>query len=454
MIDMTNGQESTRRLADLLRDPRETLEVELKGWLDVGNDVKHKATLAKELIALANHGGGYVVFGFSETDNGVVPTEPRPANLSIYISDTVNSVVSRFAEPPFHCDVYVVTSPETGLDYPIVAVPGGHEVPIRSKRSGPNEQIIQADRYYIRRPGPCSEPPQNGQEWDTFIRRCLANAREDLVDRFRAIMTGAAETTISETDLDRLNRWFGDSVTRWEELAEPLPKENGARFLHGHYAIGYQILGDFDPLGGANLLEALRRGCVRHTGWPPFWVPTREGIAPYMNDGNVECWLGRESEGREPADSDYWRVSPEAQFFLMRGYEEDTTRHKGIEAGTVFDITLPVWRIGEILLHAASMVKQFGAERARVVFIAEWTGLENRSLASFASPMRLMFRGRYTSKQDKYRISMDIQAGKIEDALPELVERVTQPLYELFDFFTPPATLFAEELAKMREHRF
>ena len=161
---MSNGQDLTRRLADLLRDPRETLDVELKEWLNIVSDSGHKATLAKALIALANHGGGYVIFGFDETDEGVMPAEPRPANLAAYTPDTVNSTVSRYAEPSFHCDVRVVPSPETGLDHPIVSVPGGHQVPIRSKRSGPDRRIIQENRYYIRRPGPCSEPPRSGAE--------------------------------------------------------------------------------------------------------------------------------------------------------------------------------------------------------------------------------------------------------------------------------------------------
>ncbi len=95
---MPNGPDYARRLADLLRDPRETLDVELKGWLEIDGNAEHKATLAKALIALANHGGGYVVFGFAETGEGVMPAEPRPANLSAYTPDTVNSVVSRFAD--------------------------------------------------------------------------------------------------------------------------------------------------------------------------------------------------------------------------------------------------------------------------------------------------------------------------------------------------------------------
>jgi hypothetical protein len=85
----------TQRLAELLIEPRETLEVEAKRWIDIVNDGDHKALLAKAIIALANHGGGVVTIGFEKSANGLVPAQGRPPNLAGYTSDTVNAVVSR-----------------------------------------------------------------------------------------------------------------------------------------------------------------------------------------------------------------------------------------------------------------------------------------------------------------------------------------------------------------------
>src|ERR1700722_13929213 len=55
--------DTARRLADLLVDPHETLDFEIKGWLDVSAS-EHQAKLAKGIIAMANHGGGYILIGF------------------------------------------------------------------------------------------------------------------------------------------------------------------------------------------------------------------------------------------------------------------------------------------------------------------------------------------------------------------------------------------------------
>lgn len=444
----------SRRLADLLQDPRETPDVELKGWLDIVGDNDHKATLAKAIVALGNHGGGAIIIGLEETDDGVVPAAGRPENLAGYTPDTVNAVVNRYVEPPYHCDVQVVTSPQDGQEYPIITVPGGHTFPIRSRRAGPDGQAMQANTYYIRRPGPQSEPPQSGQEWDNLIRQCVTNARDDLLNRFRLLMAGEAAAPEQETELERVNRWFTASLQRWEELAGGLPADHPARLPHGRYAIAYQLLSeDLEPRRGRELLEALRAGVVRHTGWPPFWVPTREGIAPYLQDGHVECWLGRDGEDRDPGHVDFWRASPDGQLFLLRGYQEDGADNTRTGPGEVFDLTLPTWRLGEVLLHAASMARQFEAPDARIITVVEWTGLEGRTLVAWANSNRHLHDG-HRSHQEAYRANLSVQADQISDALPELVDRMVRPLYELFDFFQLPAALTTQELARMRVNRF
>ena len=154
-----------RRLADLLVEPREDLDVEVKGWLDLAGSGEHKATLAKALLALANHGGGYVLLGLTETDSSIVPATGRPATLNNYSQDQVNGIVQSYAEPPFHCAVHHLAGPDGGV-HPIVVVPGGHRVPVRAKRSGPNGEIVQVHAIYIRRPGAKSEVPQSAREWD------------------------------------------------------------------------------------------------------------------------------------------------------------------------------------------------------------------------------------------------------------------------------------------------
>lgn len=449
---MPNEDSFNRRIADVLREPRETLDVEIKGWLDIIHDNAHRATLAKAIVALANHGGGLVLIGLTETVDGIVADAHRPANLAGYSVDHVNAVVNRYIEPPFHCDVKLGKRPTDDLEYPIVVVPGGHQFPVRASRSGPNNEGIRENVYYIRRLGPQSEGPQSGQEWDQLIRRCITNARDDLLDRFRVLMAGGAPAVVApEGVTDRVWHWCEASEARWQDIADTFPEGASARLSHGHYAVGYQLIhDDLRPVASPALLDRLQAGVVRYTGWPPFWVPHVQDLAPYPYEGTIECTMARGGQS-DPGHADFWRANPEGQFFLLRGFQEDA-RGEGQEPGATLELTTPVWRMGEILLHAASMARQFEAPDAKVVFCVRWSGLAGRTLVSHANRHWADLEN-FSARQNVFQNQTIVQADQVADSLPEIVAPLLQPFYALFNFFDPPVAFVANELARMRDRR-
>jgi hypothetical protein len=52
-------------LQDLAESPPEVLHVELKDWMYLNEGIS-RAKIARHLAALANHGGGYLLFGFRD----------------------------------------------------------------------------------------------------------------------------------------------------------------------------------------------------------------------------------------------------------------------------------------------------------------------------------------------------------------------------------------------------
>lgn len=112
---------SRERLQDLLVDPREDLDFELKNWLDLRNSNDDKATFAKAVLALANHGGGFIALGLTERDAGVEEAGERPATLDGYSQDIVNGIVQNYSDPPFHCAVHLVENPAAGQTVVIIA---------------------------------------------------------------------------------------------------------------------------------------------------------------------------------------------------------------------------------------------------------------------------------------------------------------------------------------------
>ena len=443
-------------LDDLVAEPREALDIEVKEWLDFA-DNDHKAALAKEIIALANHGGGYLVAGFAEQPDGsFVPATPYPATLEAWSQDAVQSIVARYLDPLVQCRVMHRTRPGSSNRYPIIVVPGGHRVPIRARAGSPDGKRLIAQRIYIRRAGPNSEEPRTAEEWDRLLERCLQNRQAELLDAMRSIMAGIlpGAGTPTPSRLDQLCTFENQAVARWSKLTAALTPTAPPRLLHGFYDAGFAIDGAFETPSLATLRTIIQHEVRNHSGWPPFLTLSRAPYTPKPIDGAVEVWIGPDSDGSydKPAHHDFWRVSPDGLLFTRRGYQEDgSLREK--KPGTTFDITTPTRRLGEAILEASYIARAIGGSEANLICHGHWTGLSGRSLVSFGNPNRILFEGR-AAAQDEYEAVETVPVAALPDALPELVFAMLSPLYFLFDFFELPKRLVEEELITLRSHRF
>ena len=447
---------STDRLAELLKDPRESLEFEVKNWLDLQHSNEHKAVFAKAVLALSNHGGGFIALGLRETAEGIVEAEDRPAKLDGYSQEIVNGIVQNYCDPHFHCAVHLVHNPENAI-FPIVVIPGGHRTPIRARRAGPNGQTVTSNAIYVRRPGPSSEIPQSAHEWDNLLGRCFQNRRDEMFDQIRSLIAGAVPQINQPVEQTRLDEWIGDNCARWQSLVERLPENVGPRLTHGHYCFAYEITGDRRHIELGRMDEVLRRIEVRYTPRPSFSYFAHQGIVPYPYDGAVECWLDPQHiivEELEPECSDFWRIHPDGLAFQLTGFVEDgadATRpgRPRIEPGTVFDISIPIWKVGEALLHASSLANALFEGPTTIQFVAIFEGLEGRSLRDISRPI---LPGDYTARQNSIVLKTHFDTRAIKPNLPEIVHPLLLPLYTLFNFFGLPMEFVVKELREMARY--
>jgi transcriptional regulator with XRE-family HTH domain len=455
-MEASQERDEELRLRDLLDYPREDLDREIKDWLDMDDGVV-RADLAIELLALANHGGGYLVFGFSEADDGYSGSGQCPFDLARYSQDSLNGVVARYAEPTFHLRVEHLNSTLSN-PHVVVVVPGGHPVPIRSKRDGPQGSRMSQNVIYVRRPGPQSAPPQTAQDWEGLFERCFRARRTELVAALRELSTvlGAENPEevlglagVAPREADALTAWVKAGEDRLAALmAEHLADEEPSRYENGSWIVAYEVVPkQHPPLALQDFIEILREVAGSETGWPPWWVPTREGITPYPYEGLVECWLV-ETHFADAAHSDFWRADPAGRMFLLRGYQEDST--ESAEPGTQISLTLPTWRIGECLLHAERFARRLGEDDSSIHVLVRWRGLQGRLLTTLGTPDRFLS-DNYRCHQDVVESTGTFAVETLADALPEAVRALVGPLYAAFNFFNPPGDFYAEELTKMRE---
>jgi hypothetical protein len=345
-----NEMPSTSELIALLDEPNETLTVEHKSWLDLG-DTHDRAVLAKAAIAMANSGGGIIVLGMRHQDGkGPLESVPRPAEIDPYTQDDVNQSINRFADPEFHCELSSAIHPVTKVEHAFVSVPGNVTVPVMSRRDC--NGVIAARRCYIRKPGPRSEEPLDAQEWHDLLDRCVRAGREEMLNAIRLALVGGAGSAPQPAAGEALPAFTAKAHERWHHLVQNLPHGDPAQFPNGHYTLEFEILSSRGLASLSELRRAMQEAStVKHTGWGPFAISTRDVFQPAIVDGAIEVWFGKPVErmlGRDPAHVDYWRADATGKLVLLRGYDEDG--QPGVTPGKAFDITLPVWRVGEALL--------------------------------------------------------------------------------------------------------
>lgn len=253
-------------------------------------------------------------------------------------------------------------------------------------------------------------------------------------------------------------RFLRESFERWQGLVKGLPEDSPARFPDGFYRVDYQLTGELKKVGLREFEEMLRKAVIRHTGWPVFMTMTRDEAQPRQVDGAIETWFApsaiieRAFDG--PAHCDYWRGVPTGRMFLIRGYQED--EQETFPAGTVFDTTLPIWRMGEVLLHAQSLARlmakgELGAMSVKLRIL--YTGLRGRQLKSWANPLSGMLLEGRPARSDEVLLETEVPVADMKDELATRLLPLVSRLFERFDAESVSHDFVQNEVSKLLKSR-
>lgn len=250
-----------------------------------------------------------------------------------------------------------------------------------------------------------------------------------------------------------------DAFKRWRELTAPLPENSPGRFPDGWYRIDYALEGDLKKVEPYQFRDMLEKSVIRHTGWPLFLFLTRPEYAPYEIDGVIECWLKPEDAGAnrplgDAAHCDFWRAAPAGRAFIIRGYQEDG--QDTFAPRTVFDTTLPTWRLGEALLHAQALAGSLAEDptKVKVRLRALYTGLSGRVLRSWANPMADLFMEGGGARSDEAMLETVVPVPEIETSLAKYLHPLIASLFERFGVTGLTRERVEQELSKMRGNQF
>jgi hypothetical protein len=141
--------------------------------------------------------------------------------------------------------------------------------------------------------------------------------------------------------------------------------------------------------------------------------------------------------------------------FLVRGYQEDSLEEEAVPPGTMIDPTLPVWRIGEGLLHAsrmAALLRRGKTGEINIKFRALYRGLTGRSLRSLRRAM--LWEDSLAAKSDEAVLETEVTTSQIEADLAGAVYPLAASLFERFGVPSLPPAFVEAQIAHFKKGTF
>lgn len=448
-----------KQLDGLVMNPSESLNVEVKRWLDP-SDPKDQAKIVIGCIALRNRNGGFFVIGFDDTtmqpDSAGAPQNPR----TTFHIDIIQGLISRYTDEKF--EVAVGFSNRGGVEFPVIFVPEGVRVPVATSKplNGPDgKEWVKAHTVYFRTLNSnhtASSSPALAKDWKDIVEICFENREAD-IGRFLRRHLGSIDlkSLLGMYAGTESNDALDDGVAQLTRRAIALLAEGRDRFAlaveNGNFnevdkariqglasGLTWEVAVVVPPRSVSRSLDKqylsdLLISNPRYTGWP-VWLDARVSAdvqhRPKMYSDAFEALI--ETKDMPWVHLDFWRLGVE-RFYLRRALQDDL--NPNVTKGTVIDPILVIIRVAEAIAVALKMAwavnDEMGTED-QLAFAFKWTNLKGRRLNAWANPMYDVL-GSPVCNEEEVITQVQVPVVTPANALAPFVKQATEELFRLFD---------------------
>jgi hypothetical protein len=445
------------RIDELLAHPSESLNVEIKRWIDPAAP-EGIAKIVKAVQAIRNRNGGFLILGFDDKtlqpDRTNAPVDPR----ATFHVDTVQGLVSRIASERF--EVGVGFASRDGNDYPVIVIPEGVTAPVSAQRDLQDAGgvfLIREGDVYFRTLGASGIPSTSRArpgDWRELVGICFDNREADFgrflrrqlsaqaIDGLAVALAGIRSDAVLPSSLrNRAEAARREGEKRFFEAIEArgLTEEERALINVAAWQISLVLEpSKADAVADREFLNRFAGANPQYIGWP-VWLDSRfftdSSARPQMI---AKAWQALIVSPKSWSPHlDFMRLDPRGQFYLWRALQDDLVPSR-VQPGRAFDPILALLRVAEALAVGISVAHALGWEdTARLGFVFKWSKLTGRTLESWANPMVMILPG-FVAHDDEVETFVDVPAGTPLSALAPYVEEATRELFLVFDGHSLP----------------
>ena len=242
----------------------------------------------------------------------------------------------------------------------------------------------------------------------------ISKFKEELEKRIKrrlATLASYMPSSISPWDKEWISKHQGSAFSGLKKYA-------GFRFMEIRMTLPDSKL----SISQGELLRIAEQAQIHTFGWPIGIVLHTEESRPRPKTDGIVAEIDIGDRG----SYDYWAIRRDGSFYLLKNLFEDIRK-----PGYIFFNTRIV-RITEVLLYAVRLYSGLKVPLDSRILIGIRHGRLKDCILTAVGPRHLIPR---ESMEEEVYTEVETTFEKIESDLVDLVQRFTQPLFVLFDFF-------------------
>jgi hypothetical protein len=421
---------NSKELTNLILRPHESKDHEFKGAIAWnGTDKKSCCELVKDILAIANTKGGFLVIGVEETANGFSPGGLTSAQIASFQSEEINRFIQRYAEPPINTHLTKVGY--DGKEFVVISIPQFGSIPHICKKDYPG--VLTKPTLYVRTDNNESAPIATTSDFHALIEAAILKREQSLLTSIRTILKGP-ETGV-EVD-QAIEEQYGKQVAsaiNVFETKDPLKHKNYTGYREvTFFPSSYFNARRFDL---SKLKGALNQASVDFKGWPFIFVSNQPKDVYWIQDGvesliSLPDFLGSDR-------TDFWRLYTSGLFYhrtLMWEESKDRERSKAIDInylldkghkGPTMDFVSLICYVAEAVNALALLYCALGLTDEPITARFRILGTDNRLLTSYYhGHLRMPYVARIPEIIDERTFGLDEWRAGITDLSADIIKSI------------------------------
>ncbi len=193
-------------------------------------DKKACCEIVKDILAMANTLGGYIVIGVKERGNGFEWKGLTTEQIRSFETSRINRFVQNYADPPINTLLKKVD--HSGKIFAIIEIPRFSDTPHICQKDYPSVLISPA--LYVRTDTNESAPVKSSSDFRSIVEQAIRNRSDQILSSMRAILTGST-AQLSTSDKEKFEEQFHEALKRFESFkAFPDKNYSGYREVSFH----------------------------------------------------------------------------------------------------------------------------------------------------------------------------------------------------------------------------